>query len=481
MRLPTLLLSVVLGAIPPFSTISGSQTSPLPTVSGAKLFSGLAAACDIEADKPGSPALNSANIAPEGFVALFNGKDLDGWWGVTNWGGKGNDINPRKYVGLGEEALETRRNATAAAVARHWLARDGELVNDGAGPFLATTKNYGDFELIVDYKTVPKADSGVYLRGYPQVQIWDSTNPREFKNGAQKGSGALWNNSREGRFPLNKADLPFGEWNRLRILMVGSRVWVWLNGKPTVLGAVLEDYLDRRTPILPRGPILLQTHGGEIRWRNIFIREIPPETANAILAARAPAGFNPIFDGVSLEGWAGATNAVAIQDGAIAWLPQKGGTLHTTREFSDFSMRFEFKLPPGANNGVVVRYPGKGDGAYAGMCEIQVLDDNYEKVRKEKIDPRQAHGSAYGMVAAARGYQRPYGEWNWQEITVRGTKVRVELNGFVILDADLSTVKQFMHKRPHPGKDRKSGFIGFAGHNDRIQFRNISVREIPAK
>jgi len=120
----------------------------------------------------------------------------------------------------------------------------------------------------------------------------------------------------------------------------------------------------------------------------------------------------------------------------------------------------------------------QGDAAYAGMCELQVLDDNYEKATGSEIDPRQAHGSAYGMVAAARGYQHPIGAWNFEEVTVKGSKIKVELNGTVILDCDLSTVKNFMHDTPHPGKDRTKGNFGFAGHNDPAAFRNISIKAL---
>jgi hypothetical protein len=113
------------------------------------------------------------------------------------------------------------------------------------------------------------------------------------------------------------------------------------------------------------------------------------------------------------------------------------------------------------------------------MCESQVLDDNYEKNTGETIDPRQAHGSAYGMVAAQRGYQHPVGEWNYEEVTVTGHQIKVELNGTVILDCDLAPVTKFMHDSPHPGKDRTSGYFGFAGHNDPVMFRDISIKPLP--
>jgi hypothetical protein len=135
-------------------------------------------------------------------------------------------------------------------------------------------------------------------------------------------------------------------------------------------------------------------------------------------------------------------------------------------------------VPPGGNNGLAIRYPGSGDTAYAGMCELQVLDENYETVTKSKLDPRQVHGSAYGMLPAHRGYQRPAGEWNFQEVTVKGSRITVELNGTVILDGDVGPVKDFMANSPHPGKDRTTGHFGFAGHSDPVSFRNIRIRKL---
>src|SRR5205823_11805014 len=125
-----------------------------------------------------------------------------------------------------------------------------------------------------------------------------------------------------------------------------------------------------------------------------------------------------------------------IKDGAIVCKPKKGGVPYTKEEYGDFSVRLEFKLPPAGNNGLAIRYPGKGDPAYSGMCELQVLDSEHKSYAK--LDARQYHGSAYGMVPAHRGYQRPAGQWNFQEATIKGSKIKVELNGKVILDTDLA-------------------------------------------
>jgi len=414
------------------------------------------------------------NEPPPGFVALFNGKDLSGWWGAGT-------EDPRKYMALPPEEFAKKREASLADINKHWRVENGELVNDGNGLYLTTDKFYGDFELLVDYKTVPKADSGIYLRGIPQVQIWDYTKEGgKWNIGADKGSGGLWNNSpgAPGKDPLVLADKPFGEWNHFRIRMVGSRVTVWLNEKLVVDNAILENYFNRKIPVPPKGPIQLQTHGGEIRWRNVFLREIPSDEAIQLLRGKDPAGFVSVFNGRDFTGWAGPVDNYEVKDGAIVCKPGKGGTIYTQEEYGDFIARLEFKLPPGGNNGLAIRYPGKGDTAYVGMCELQVLDDNYEKARNAKIDPRQAHGSAYGMVAAHRGYQHPIGEWNYQEVTVKGSTIKVELNGTVILDCDLSKVTEFMGNSAHPGKDRTRGYFGFAGHNDPVMFRNIAIKKL---
>jgi hypothetical protein len=412
------------------------------------------------------------NQAPAGFIALFNGKDLDGWRG-------GDTADHRALVAMTEEKRNETVKKWTDDMLKHWKVEGGELLNDGHGKYATTTKEYGNFELLVEYNMAPKGDSGIYLRNVPQVQIWDATDPDGGKLGRAKGSGGLWNNSpgAAGKDPLVLADKPAGEWNQFRIVMVGSRVSVWLNEKLVVDHAIMENYYDRKTPIPVRGPICLQTHGAPIKWRNIFLREIGPEEATKLLTEKSAKGYEPIWNGKDFEGWAGPIENYEIKDGAIVCKAGKGGTIYTKEEYGDFFVRLEFKVPPGGNNGLAIRYPGTGDTAYEGMTESQILDDNYEKVRGP-IDPRQAHGSAYGMAAAARGYQHPVGEWNFQEVWVKGSRIRVELNGAPILEADLSKVTDFMAKKPHPGKDRASGHFGFAGHSDPVMFRNVAIKKL---
>jgi hypothetical protein len=409
---------------------------------------------------------------PKGFTLLFNGKDLSGWHGMPHF-------DPYKLASMSEEQKQASTKKWTDDARKHWTVENGELVNDGNGAYLTTDKDYGDIELLIEYKTVPKADSGIYLRATPQIQIWDYTKEGgKWNLGADKGSGGLWNNTAgtPGRDPLVLADRPFGQWNSFRILMVGERVTVTLNDKLVVDFARLENFWKKKQPLMKKGPIQLQTHGGEIRWRNVFIREIPSEEANALLRKHHAQGFNAVFNGKDFTGWAGPVDQYEVKDGAIVCRPKKGGNIYTKEEFTDFAARVEYKLPPGGNNGLGIRYPGKGDGAYLGMCEVQILDDT--ALQYAKLDPRQYNGSAYGMVPVHRGYLRPVGEWNFIEVTVRGPTIRVELNGTRVLDADLSKVTEYMGNRPHPGKDRTSGHFGFLGHNDPVAFRLVEIKRL---
>ncbi len=406
------------------------------------------------------------------FTPIFNGKDLAGWRGMPHF-------DPYKLAAMSADERAKKIEEWTADAKMHWTVDNGDLVNDGHGAYLASDKDYGDFELLIDYKTVAKADSGIYLKASPQVQIWDFTKEGgKWNLGADKGSGGLWNNSpgAPGKDPLVLADKPFGEWNSFKIIQVGARTTVYLNDKLVVDNAIMENFWDRKKPLPARGPLQLQTHGGEIRWKNIKLREIPADEANKILAKHADKEYKPLFDGKTLEGWAGPVDNYQVVDGSIVCKPGKGGAIYFNKEYGDFKARVEFKLPPGGNNGLAIRYPGSGDPAYAGMCELQVLDDDADKYAK--LDKRQYHGSAYGMVPTNRGFQRPVGTWNYQEVTVKGSTIKVELNGNVILDTDLSKVTEYMANSPHPGKDRKAGFFGFAGHGDPVEFRNVAIKPL---
>ncbi|NCY02095.1 MAG: DUF1080 domain-containing protein [Planctomycetia bacterium] len=632
---------------------------------------------------------SAVTAAPSGFTALFNGRDLAGWRGRPH-------LDPAKEAEAAAADRESRQRQWNDDLAAHWKVEGGEIVSDGHGVFLTTDRDYGDFELLFDWMMpAPCADSGVYLRGLPQVQLWDPACERDFKHGCEKGSGGLWNNPPDsaGRFPAVKADRPIGEWNTMRILMQGERVTVELNGQVVVERAALANYFAKGQPLPASGPIQIQTHGAPLRLKNLFIRDLAaaggpsfdlaatgwrdlgaadfadvncgpdtwtwaadgvrctgkpvgvirtkqpltnfemslewrhlsdggnsgvflwsplevlesikpgqlppggievqvldhgytaayekatgkkadwfttdgdvfpvgsskmkpfppvapngqrsfptsrhsrgfpewnhyfiratdgevrlwvnghqvsggaecrPATGHLCLesegapvefrrlklrpldggtsapgaAADAEAGFVPLFDGATLAGWQGNVAGYEVVDGEIRCRKGAGGNLLTTGEYDDFVLRFEFRLTPGANNGLGIRAPAQGDAAFAGM-ELQILDDASPKYAG--IQPWQVHGSIYGVVAAERGALRPAGEWNSEEVTVKGSQVTVTVNGRQIVDADIAPFRDGRPTpdgKPHPGLSRTTGHIGFLGHGDEVHFRNIRIRSL---
>jgi len=207
---------------------------------------------------------------------------------------------------------------------------------------------------------------------------------------------------------------------------------------------------------------------------------LPPLPAGVdVPSAQGEEGFVGLFDGKTLEGWMGATKGYAVEDGAIVCLTGKGGggNLFTAKEYSNFVLRFEFQLTAGANNGLAIRTPLQGNAAYAGM-ELQVLDNSAEKWAKLK--DYMYHASVYGVAPAKRGHLKPIGEWNTQEVTCNGRRMKVVLNGTVILDVDLDEVSAngTLDKRPHPGLKRTTGHIGFVGFGSRVAYRDLRIKEL---
>ena len=455
------------------------------------------------------------NVPPPGFTAIFNGQDMSGWYG---WGTQDPTdllaMTPAQRADWKRQSIEGGLlNANGIDVGdhlkAHWKVQDGELVNDGKGLYLTTDKDYGDFELWVDYKMLPLGDSGIYLRGVPQVQIWDFTQKEKFDRGADKGSGGLWNNvGNVGKFPLKRMDKPFGEWNTFNIRMIGERATVKLNGETVVNNARLENYFANKKagllkpaaqsgeatasqkvpngfmvdPVFQTGPIQLQTHGSAIHWRNVFVREIPSEEANEELASAAPDGFVEYVNGKDLSKWQGAVDSYEVKDGCIACKSGKGGDLLTQDAFENGIIRIEFKLPRGGNNGIALRTPLGGHSARDGL-ELQVIDsDGYNAQKaaagKPLLEPHQYHGSLYSCVGAKHGYLRAVGQWNFQEIEVRGQKITVTLNGTKILDVEIDQFDRSQIAHPPQGLDRTTGFIGLAGHSDPVQFRSFKVKKL---
>lgn len=212
-----------------------------------------------------------ANTPPKGFKALFNGKDLDGWQSV---------ITMKERKTLTEEQIAAKLKKDNAKLLKHWTVdKDGVLHYDGKGNSLQTVKDYGNFELLIDWKIAEKGDSGIYLRGQPQVQVWDSdTTPGARGKDKGSGSGALWNNPEDkGKRPLKKADNPVGQWNTFRILVKGDKVTVYLNKVLVLDQQPLLNFWFPKEKVPAKGPIELQHHGDPLWFRNIYIKELPDD------------------------------------------------------------------------------------------------------------------------------------------------------------------------------------------------------------
>jgi len=405
------------------------------------------------------------NRPPKGFVVLFNGKDLAGWKGLVG--------NPKSRRGMSKEELAKAQAKADEDMRAHWKVVDGVLCFGGKGHSLCTARDYSDFEMLVDWKIEKGGDSGIYLRGSPQVQIWDTANRGV---GAQVGSGGLYNNKKGASKPDRVADRPVGQWNMFRIVMLGEKVTVYLNGVKVVNNVVMENYWERDKPIYPSEQIELQSHGSLLYFRNVFIREI----TNELNEQEKADGFDLMFSGKDndLSGWQGNTKGYVAKDGMIVVEPELGGgNLYTTQEYGNFIMRFEFKLTPGANNGLGIRTPMNVNAAYQGM-ELQILDNTAPKYKN--LRDYQFHGSIYGVVPAKRGYLKPVGMWNFQEVIANGKQITVKLNGTTIVDADIdeASTPKTMDGNDHPGLKRDKGYIAFCGHGDKLAFRSLRIKTL---
>ena len=259
-----------------------------------------------------------------------------------------------------------------------------------------------------------------------------------------------------------------------------------VEGLGEALEAVLsEDFVEigLHVPIFEDGEPAARSPGGMILP---FMRLSCQVTLLAALVlAFAPGGpadegFEPLFDGESLDGWVllgKRGEGYVVRDGAITCSKGSGGNLLSASEYQNFVLRFEFRLESGSNNGLCIRCPLTwGDMAYIGN-ELQIIDNSAP--RYKNIKPWQKHGSLYDVAPAGTGALRPVGEWNSQEVTASGTTIRVVLNGTEILSVDTQDVTDREKLARHPGLARSSGHIGFLGHNEPVQFRNIRIKALP--
>jgi HEAT repeat protein len=406
--------------------------------------------------------------ASEGFVSMFNGKDLSGWQGLVE--------NPIARAAMSPEVLKAKQKEADAKLPLNWTVVDGEIRFTGTGyENLCSVQDYADFEMWVDWRISKNGDSGIYLRGTPQVQIWDTM---RVDVGANVGSGGLYNNKNNPSKPLKLMDNAIGDWNTFFIRMIGEKVTVYLNGELVVDNVTLENYWDRKLPIFPSGPIELQAHGTDLAFRDVYVRKLNSSQIS-LTPEEETNGFVSLFNGKDLTGWVGNMTDYKVVDQTILIDPTAGGkgNLYTEKEYDDFVFRFDFQLTPGANNGIGIRTPLEGDAAYVGM-EIQVLDNTSPIYAN--LEPYQYHGSVYGVIPAKREFLKPVGQWNEEEIRIEGNRIRVTLNGQIIVDGDLmdaSSNGTLDHKN-HPGLQRTKGHIGFLGHGSEVRFKNLRIKSL---
>ena len=206
----------------------------------------------------------------------------------------------------------------------------------------------------------------------------------------------------------------------------------------------------------------------------------------------AKEGFEVLFDGENLDQWTGNKINYVPMNGVINVSAHYGGdgNLYTKKEYSDFIFRFEFCfMKEGVNNGVGIRTPMGVDAAYEGM-EIQILDHDapiYKNLREYQV-----HGSVYGIIPAKRIKSPKLGTWNTEEIWVKGDRIKVTVNGEVILDGNIrkackghnvskdgsKTNPYTVDKKNHPGLFNKSGHIGFLGHGEGLKLRNVRIKDL---
>ncbi len=323
------------------------------------------------------PQQRADNVPPEGFVALFDAKGLAGWKGLV--------ADPPKRAAMAAGELAQEQEKADARMREHWKVADGVLISDSQGENLCTAKDYGDFELLIDWKTEPTGDSGIYLRGSPQVQIWDKP----------EGSGALWNNKKHANKPLFAADRPAGEWNTFRIIMVGERATIYVNDVLVVDDTVLENYWEPEKPIYPRGAIELQSHkpAVQLQFKNIFIRElVRPAGVTPVTPPLLKPGDRVVITGDSITEQ--KIYSRFIEDYLLACVPQLDLTVTqlgwSGERAPGFADRMDNDLLP-LKPSVVTTCYGMNDGLY--KAYEPVIGEAYEKSMRQIVERLKQAGA----------------------------------------------------------------------------------------
>ena len=410
---------------------------------------------DLKADATPSTKAHGTSWTP-----LFNGEDLVGWKGLVE--------TPVKRAQMSADELADAQRKADEEMRQHWSAEGGVLVFDGKGHSLCTADDYGDFEMLVDWKIEAGGDSGIYLRGSPQVQIWDPDRWPE-------GSGGLYNNQKYPSKPIGRADNPVGEWNTFRIKMIGENVSVWLNHQPVVVSVPLENYWERGKPIYPTGQIELQSHGSKLYFKDIMIRAIGEQERRL---AQSAAPWRLLFNGSDLAGWRYKPGSWKVENNELVCV---GGSYAWTEEqFGDFMLEFEFKIPEKGNSGVFFRTANIADPVQTGI-EFQVYDTYGQE------PPGRNHcGAIYDCQAPMVQAVREPGQWNHAVLICRGPWIDAYMNGHQIIQMNLDQWTE-PNKNPDGSPNKygtaykdmpRVGHIGLQDHGNPIWYRNIRIKPL---
>ena len=445
---------------------------------------------------------SASGVGSSNAIQLFNGKNLDGWYSFIK--DRGRDADVKKVFTVSDGLIHI----------------SGEEYGS-----IVTEKEYDNYKLVVEFKWGTKTyepridrarDNGVLIHstgvdggyagtwmhsiecqiievgtgdflvvgdGSDRFALTSPISPDTSKGKFYKAGGTPYTIHKGrinwyGRDPLWKDKLDYrgphdvenkvGEWNKLECIAEGDKVTVFLNN-------VLVNEAWNVKP--SRGKIQIQSEGAEMFVRSVELIPLAVAAGNA----KDDEGFTKLFNGKDINNWVGSKSEYIVENETISFIPKPGnrygGNLFTDKEYGDFNLRFDFKLTDSANSGLAIRSPLSGETAFDGI-ELQIIDNESEKYRN--IKPWQYHGSVYGVIPAKRGYLKPVGEWNHQEVIVRGSKVKVILNGETILDGDIADAGKngTLDGKDHPGLKREKGHIGFLGHGSIVWFKNIRIKEL---
>ena len=395
---------------------------------------------------------------PEGFEPMFVGENFDGWQGAIR---EEDSKSPGWRRALAPDVFRQKQAKADESMHKHWSWRDGAVFFDGGkgGTSIATKRDYRNFEMLVDWRLLRVyGDSGFYLRGMSQVQIWD---PNSW--GGQ-GSGGLWNNENVFSSAMSRQDRLIGDWNTFRMRMVGDRISVWFNDVLIVDAVPMENCWNYNWPIPMLDNIQLQCHGDPIEFRNLFIRELPEDLADVSCPANAIRSGEKIdLLAKGIDGWRGeggtSVSGWGVQNGVLTQSGPSTRICSERDDFLDFDLSYDVNVPSGCSAGVFLR----------GIYEVKA-SDSYGKAPNV-----QSMGALNALIAPSSSAERKAGEWQHIDLTIYKRRLTIRLNGELIVD-----------NKPIAGvtpcalhwDETKPGSIVLQGGGTGLSFRNMVLTPI---